>query len=590
MQQAQAQVETYGEIEHELGKILPVYNVKSFCARVISSVKIAMTYREDIDQHDERRKASGVITNDCHSKVNPEELARKWNIGRDTAKKTLDVTTQEGIRTVVHPMTRRLRVHHLNLHQPRLTGTWHVNTLFAKVKSKRCNTCANVYTQGKFTRVIPMTSRKDAGKSLVEFTDDVGIPDQLVTDGAMEFTGKNTDFVKEARRMRICLHTAKQGRKNQNHAAEREIGTLAKRWKLRMTKKDIPKRLWDFGLVYESEILSRTARGTDSRTGYEEVTGQTPDISEWTDFEFYDLVWWLDRPVKPDMTDYVRRLARWLGVSHWVGSDLCYWLITDTGKIISKLSVEHVVRDDYLQEGTKKMIDDFNTALLETLNNENFTLDGDGEFNSINLDDLADEYDQNPGVAYDKGIEPSLEDYADMIVEDRPEDDDEDAVNKFLNAELIFGVGTNDERRGRVVKRSRGLDGKPIGCAHSNVLFDFREYEVKFTDGSQEKYQANVIAENLYAQVDDEGRQFSVLEEIVDHSKDNMAVPISEGTVRSANGTEKAKVTTRGWKLLCRFKDGSMDWVKLKDLNARHHKGAARLPEPLRRGCPQASG
>jgi len=156
-------------------------------------------------------------------------------------------------------MTRRLRVDHLNLHRPRLTGTWHADTLFAKVKSKRGNTCANVYTQGKFTRVIPMTSRKDAGKSLVEFTDDVGIPDRLITDGATEFTGKNTDFVKEARRMRICLHTAKQGCKNQNHAAEREIGTLAKRWKLWMTKKDVPKWLWDFGLVYESEILSRTA-------------------------------------------------------------------------------------------------------------------------------------------------------------------------------------------------------------------------------------------------------------------------------------------------------------------------------------------
>ena len=56
-----------------------------------------------------------------------------------------------------------------------------------------------------------------------------------------------------------------------------------------MTKKKVPKRLWDFGLVYESELLSRMARGDDRRTGYEVVTGQTPDISEWLDFEFYEL-------------------------------------------------------------------------------------------------------------------------------------------------------------------------------------------------------------------------------------------------------------------------------------------------------------
>ena len=47
-----------------------------------------------------------------------------------------------------------------------------------------------------------------------------------------------------------------------------------------------------------------------------------------------------------------------------------------------------------------------------------------------------------------------------------------------------------------------------------------------------------VIAENMYAQVDDEGLQYLLLQEITDHRKGNSAVPISEGTVRSANGTE----------------------------------------------------
>jgi hypothetical protein len=89
-----------------------------------------------------------------------------------------------------------------------------------------------------------------------------------------------------------------------------------------MTKKKVQKWLWDFRLIYESELLSRMARGSDRRTGYEEITGQTPDISEWLDFEFYDLVWWLDRPMKPNFTDNTRRLACWLGVSHRVGSDL----------------------------------------------------------------------------------------------------------------------------------------------------------------------------------------------------------------------------------------------------------------------------
>lgn len=176
-------------------------------------------------------------------------------------------------------MMRQLCVDHVHLHCPRLWGTWFADTLVSKYKSKLGNRYANIFTQGKFTGVVPMMARSNAGKSLVKFTDDVGIPEPLVMDEAAKFTGRDTDFVKEACRMRIKLHTAEQGCKKQNHTTKREIGILSKRWKQRMIKKNVPKRLWDFDLVYESEILSRMARGTDCRTGYEDVNGQTADIT-----------------------------------------------------------------------------------------------------------------------------------------------------------------------------------------------------------------------------------------------------------------------------------------------------------------------
>ena len=221
----------WGQVEEELSKISPILNGQTFGKRLICAINIATT----------QRTKAATITKDRHSKVGPEELARKWNIGLQTAKDTLEATTQHGVRTAVHPMTRRLRVDHLHLHRTYLRGMWYADTLMAKVKSRLGNTCANVFTQGKYTKVVPMTSRAEAGRSLVDFTDDVGIPEMLTTDGAGEFTGRNTNFVKEARRMRIKLHTTEQGRKNQNHAAEREIGILSKRWKLRMRKKRVPK-------------------------------------------------------------------------------------------------------------------------------------------------------------------------------------------------------------------------------------------------------------------------------------------------------------------------------------------------------------
>jgi hypothetical protein len=126
-----------------------------------------------------------------------------------------------------------------------------------------------------------MASRKEAAESLIDFTDDVGILETLVMDGATEFTGKHTDFIKQARQMRIKLDTAEQGRKNQNHAVEWEIGFLLKCWKLWMQKKNVYSWLWDYSLVYEGKLLTRMSRGNDGRSGYEQVNGKTADISKW---------------------------------------------------------------------------------------------------------------------------------------------------------------------------------------------------------------------------------------------------------------------------------------------------------------------
>jgi hypothetical protein len=70
-------------------------------------VNVATAYRNDVDEVIKKRKESGVLTTDRHSKVGPEELSRKWNIGLQTAKDTLDATTQHGVRTAVHPMSEK---------------------------------------------------------------------------------------------------------------------------------------------------------------------------------------------------------------------------------------------------------------------------------------------------------------------------------------------------------------------------------------------------------------------------------------------------------------------------------------------------
>jgi hypothetical protein len=59
---------------------------------------------------------------------------------------------------------------------------------------------------------------------------------------------------------------AEQGRKNQNHVAEWEIGFLSKRSKLQMQKKNVYSGLWDYGQVYEGKLLTRMSCGDDGRS------------------------------------------------------------------------------------------------------------------------------------------------------------------------------------------------------------------------------------------------------------------------------------------------------------------------------------
>jgi hypothetical protein len=77
---------------------------------------------------------------------------------------------------------------------------------------------------------------------------------------------------------------------------------------------------------------------------------------------------------------------------------------------------------------------------------------------------------------------------------------------------------------------------------------------------------ANTIAENIYTQVDAEGRHFVLLNEIVDHQLTSEAVQLQDGFIVMPNGRKMPKRTTKGWELLIEWKDGSTSWIPLKDI------------------------
>jgi hypothetical protein len=72
----------------------------------------------------------------------------------------------------------------------------------------------------------------------------------------------------------------------------------------------------------------------------------------------------------------------------------------------------------------------------------------------------------------------------------------------------------------KVIGRKHNADGNFIGRAHKNPLLDSRVYEIEFLDSECQEVSYNLLAEHLLSQVDEEGNQFQLFKEIVDHRKD----------------------------------------------------------------------
>ncbi len=266
---------------------------------------------------------------------------------------------------------------------------------------------------------------------------------------------------------------------------------------------------------------------------------------------------WYNDQKKSKIDGGGRCLTQWLGVAHRVVSDLCYCLFLESGKVIARTTVQHVARDDYLNNDVKREIESFDRSVDERLSDQNFRADpSDGLY-------IQDKFDKVPN-----GIARAEEDYGDMTTPDTLDADDinDNIIDKYLNAEQIFDVGTGSKCKGHVVKRAKGTSCEAIDCAHTNPLLNTREYVVEFTDGSTVIFFANVIAECMHAQGDSEGNHYQSWSEITDHRSSNLSIKIAEGFITSWNGNCILKPTTRGWSLLVLWRDGLSDLLPLKDL------------------------
>ena len=369
-----------------------------------------------------------------------------------------------------------------------LRGQWSTDTMDGKCKSLDGNRYAQVFANKHyFSRIYPMDSKRKAGDALRLFCQEFGVPEKLTFDGSKEQTEKNTEFMKQIRTHNIDYHISEPNLHNQN-PVEGVIRELRRKWYRIMVRQRVPQEFWDYGMRWVTETSNLTFSSAGSLQGgipLTEVTGETPDISEYLDFGFYDQVWYKDNaglsPSEP---------GRWLGVSSRTGRLMCYWILNQHGAVISRSTVQRVTNLELSTPPIKDIFDKFDEKIHHKLHLKDRGYAG----NKPNPDDWADlmENDEDfreefTNIYNDSSI-PEADNYTPEIGDDT-----------YVNMEVTIPRDGEGPEFARVTKRLRDANGIPIGCANDNPILDTRVYEVEFMDGHKASLSANAIAENLFA-------------------------------------------------------------------------------------------
>jgi hypothetical protein len=118
--------------------------------------------------------------------IDAATLAKKWGIDIEAAKRTRLVTTQRGIRRIIHPsLTKRYKTNDRQLRYLRLPVTMYTDTMYSIILSRQKNKAAQIFcTDFGYVRAFPLKKEKEAHEALYFLFHRDGVPNVMVMDGA----------------------------------------------------------------------------------------------------------------------------------------------------------------------------------------------------------------------------------------------------------------------------------------------------------------------------------------------------------------------------------------------------------------------
>ena len=184
-------------------------------------------------------------------------------------------------------------------------------------------------------------------------------------------------------------------------------------------------------------------------------------------------------------------------------------------------------------------------------------------YDSLINDDGESIYKGNPNKEGYQG--PPYSPEIDEIIYNGDEEMAANSYDQYIGAEVLLPDWKGEKLIGEVRKHVI-YDDTSTDEGNYNAMHDKSLYEVEYPGGTTEQLEANIIAENMMSQVESEGHHYQVLTEVTDKKNDDSFIAKMDGFINSSIGNLHWKRTTCGWKLLLEWKDGSVDWVTLKNL------------------------
>ena len=494
--------------------------------------------------------------------VDAETLSKIWRIDLKAAEKTLDITSQNCPRQPEASLSRNYATNDKMLRYDRINEYFFMDTFFATKKagkSSRGNTCCQLFVTDKgYVYVVPMKSKSDVLQAVKQFAKDVGAPEALICDAARE--QKSAEVRKFCHEIGTTLRVLEEGTPWANKA-ELYIGLVKSAVGKDMKESDCPLVFWDYCVERRARINNLTARNLFQLHGsnpYTALTGREGDISNLSQFGWYEWCYYRENTEKFPFNKEV--LGRVLGPARGEGNEMAQWVLKANGNVVPRRSPR------------KLTVAETNSA-TKIKKREVFDKLIEGRWGtSINPPQIKKGKEDNDFEEYEDNDEaprvvPEVEDSVDSkgrLIDQQP------AYDRLINAEVQLQQ-EDEVVLAKVKQRALGPDGTVVGTYSENPFLNSIVYEVEFPDGQVKEYAANLIAENMMAQVDHEGYSTTMMAGIVDYQKDEAtAVPKSEKWVVTKRGRRRLRKSTAGWKLLVQWKDGSETWIPLKDLKESH--------------------